>query len=318
MVGIGNKIAFLAFHGVMDIDIAGPDTWDPILKRTSPAALQSYLDILTQNAYRFISLPVAIDMLSNRLPMESNCVCLTFDDDYRNLVTRALPILREYSAPAAFFVVTGPVESQSLYWFDRADYAIQHLLVSSLEINCGLDNFVIRAETRDEMADSFTRLRQLYRKHRLQDVVEVVEKIEEAASTSLEELGMQDEWSAILTWQDLVQLDPEEITVGSHTVNHARLDSLDDTAALEQLVDSRATIGQKLKVDCDHFCYPSGLFTDSTLELLRQANYKSAVTTIAGVNAVGADLYTLKRINVSPDMSDKDLLRTITNETRLL
>jgi peptidoglycan/xylan/chitin deacetylase (PgdA/CDA1 family) len=312
MLNNENKIIILVFHGVTDVTSVSTDAWIPSLKRITPAKLASCLDILIRNDCQFISIPEAVDIINKRFPIKKNYVCLTFDDGFRNQLTRVVPIIEKYKAPATFFIVTDPVENQVPYWFDRADYAIQHLPVKCLELVIGTEKFMIRAENRDAMADSLTLLRKMYRRYTLEEIEEAVVKIEKAAGVSLAENGMTDERSAILTWEELRQLASNKyITLGSHTVSHSRLNSLDDDAAFDELRNSRLALQSKAGVACDCLALPSGLFNDATFELIKKAGYKAAVTSIFGVNSYETDIYKLKRINVPAGQSAEELLKRV-------
>ena len=54
------------------------------------------------------------------LPARS--VVVTFDDGYRNVLTRRLPLLRKYSVPATLFVVT---HNGGRMWEDEVEVAVE-------------------------------------------------------------------------------------------------------------------------------------------------------------------------------------------------
>src|SRR5580658_4189276 len=60
-----------------------------------------------QSIGEFIGIDAALDVLEGRRPMEHSLFHLSFDDGFKNVVTNALPILREHGVPATFFVPTG-------------------------------------------------------------------------------------------------------------------------------------------------------------------------------------------------------------------
>jgi peptidoglycan/xylan/chitin deacetylase (PgdA/CDA1 family) len=59
-----------------------------------------------QSIGEFIGIDEVLDILEGRRPVEHNLFHLTFDDGFKNVVTNALPILREHGAHATFFVPT--------------------------------------------------------------------------------------------------------------------------------------------------------------------------------------------------------------------
>jgi len=61
----------------------------------------------------FISLDDAISLLEGGRKFDGRYFCMTFDDGFKNNLTNALPILLEKKAPAAFFLTTGYIGSDS-------------------------------------------------------------------------------------------------------------------------------------------------------------------------------------------------------------
>ena len=75
------------------------------------------------------------------------------------------------------------------------------------------------------------------------------------------------------------------MTVGSHTLNHARLPSLirrNLGAAQAEVVLSRADLERDVD-GVDFFAYPNGLYDDDVIQLVRDSGYRAAVTTVVGM-----------------------------------
>ena len=51
------------------------------------------------------------------------------------------------------------------------------------------------------------------------------------------------------------------------------------------------------------FAYPFGLFTDQTIEILKNNGYKMAFTTDRGMVKMGSDSFRIKRFGISKDTS---------------
>ena len=63
------------------------------------------------------------DYLAGERHPEKLTVTLSFDDGYRNNLTRALPILERYQVPATFFVTAAAAMRQDILWPDFIDLA---------------------------------------------------------------------------------------------------------------------------------------------------------------------------------------------------
>ncbi|MBV5327352.1 MAG: polysaccharide deacetylase family protein, partial [Chlorobium sp.] len=147
-----NLVTILMLHGVTDP--SAPSAWKPLRPQLTTKQLSHALTILAQY-YKFVSLPEAAEMLSGIRPLEPNSMALTFDDGYRNNLTFALPILRQFKAPATIFLSTGNVEEQKPFWFDRLDYAIQSMSKSSLSHHGIPEIKEIDFSTRESLTQSF-------------------------------------------------------------------------------------------------------------------------------------------------------------------
>lgn len=85
---------------------------------------------------------------------------------------------------------------------------------------------------------------------------------------------------APLRWSDLASLQEAGWEVGSHTITHPVLPSLDDAELARQLDDSRTAIAARLG-SCETVAYPYGLADDRVAHAARQAGYLAGVTLTA-------------------------------------
>jgi peptidoglycan/xylan/chitin deacetylase (PgdA/CDA1 family) len=103
---------------------------------------------------------------------------------------------------------------------------------------------------------------------------------------------------SFLTWGDLRLLERRGITIGSHTVTHTELTLLDDSQALTELRDSRATLEQHLGHPVQWFAYPAGREDARVRQLVGEAGYVLAVTTQPGAVQRADDPFELRRYEV--------------------
>lgn len=78
------------------------------------------------------------------------------------------------------------------------------------------------------------------------------------------------------------------MTVGSHTVSHARLAEVSPAAQRRELHDSKAALEEVLGRPVTHLCYPFGSFDLEAVRTARAAGYVSATTCLRGA-ATAAD-----------------------------
>jgi peptidoglycan/xylan/chitin deacetylase (PgdA/CDA1 family) len=82
------------------------------------ARLDEHFRTLRALGCAMLSLADWTEITARRMPAPPRAVMVTFDDGYRSVLTRALPVLEAHGIPAAVFVTTSAVERQSLFWFD--------------------------------------------------------------------------------------------------------------------------------------------------------------------------------------------------------
>ena len=117
-----------------------------------------------------------------------------------------------------------------------------------------------------------------------------------------------------LNWQEVIELRSNNIEIGSHTVTHPKLISLNQQEVEIELTCSKAVIEEKLGKPCDSFSYPYAFpeenrkFVGLLRELLLKSGYKSSVSTIVGTMGGGADPFFIKRIPVNSD-DDEQLFK---------
>jgi len=308
------QIVILMIHGVMD-DRDGP-TWRPLRPRLSADKFDEYLRVLSRR-YHFVSLMDAVDMLQGRRPIQPYSIVLTFDDGYRNNVTHALPILRRYNAPATFFVPTGFVNVPRPFWFDRLDYALQQVPVDGRQVKIGSFSMRLEGKTRVRLCECYKRLRRTAKKLHmpddefLRDMEQLAAQLEAESGRALSDIQQDDDWSAILTWEQIRQIAEDGVTIGSHTVDHIRLDLVGQDVAKDQLVRSRRDIETRTGESCRYLCYPNGSLSDETTSLARKCGYTCGLTTEEGGNFVGDNVMELRRIAIPMNARSTDLLARV-------
>jgi peptidoglycan/xylan/chitin deacetylase (PgdA/CDA1 family) len=87
--------------------------------------------------------------------------------------------------------------------------------------------------------------------------------------------------------------------VGSHTLSHPRLSTLERSAKRREIVESKQALEDRLGIPIHHFCFPYGDHDRESLELVREAGYITAVTTRRGRVRASENLHALPRIGNS-------------------
>lgn len=102
----------------------------------------------------------------------------------------------------------------------------------------------------------------------------------------------------LMGWREIDELKSWGITIGSHTINHRRLSTLDYEDARNEIEGSKKFLEDRLGVSTDHFAYPYGDFNDSTVKMVIEAGYKSACLVKSGFNSKKDSFFELRRLDI--------------------
>lgn len=96
------------------------------------------------------------------------------------------------------------------------------------------------------------------------------------------------------------------VEIGAHSISHPSLGAMSKESARREIEISKSEIEKHLEIPVYSFAYPNGSFNQETTDLVKNAGYTSAVTTIEGTNTDLKDKYLLKRIHpgarIGPDL----------------
>lgn len=88
-------------------------------------------------------------------------------------------------------------------------------------------------------------------------------------------------------------------TVGSHSVSHPRLATLETPRVAAEITDSKRILEDVLGERVDHFCYPYGSHDIRAVDAAAHAGYVTGTTCLRAVATPGFDLLSLPRKPVS-------------------
>lgn len=97
------------------------------------------------------------------------------------------------------------------------------------------------------------------------------------------------------------------VEIGAHTVHHAYLKGMSDEKALYEIATSKEMLENQLHIPIVSFAYPYGAFDQHTIDLVKEAGFTSAVSTIPGIEVSDVNRYFLFRLRPG-DRTGKGLL----------
>lgn len=307
-----HKICVLMLHGVMTAK--KKSAWSPLRPQLEPEELERTLALLSK-FYQFITVDQAIAMLQGKELFVDNPMLITFDDGYRNNIDYALPICKQFGIKPIIFLSTKHVDSGMPFWFDRLDFALQQNMGKVISISYSGKNYSFDATSRVALSNNFKRFRDEVKCTYSDDIEmdklfnSLSDELEIRSGKALKNICEKDDWSAIISWRQLrEEVKSGSLDVGSHTLDHWRLDSLNEEQILSQLKQSKVSIEDKLTVQCDYFCYPNGNYNKNAKRLVQDTGYLAAFSTDVGLCKIQDDLMTLKRFNFPANKTKSELL----------
>lgn len=291
------------YHGVVD-DNDDIECWW-LMKQTKFENQIKYI----KNYFNIISIDEAYDYISTNKDFPKNACVLTFDDGYKNYMTKALPILKAEQVPSTVYITAGISASQTMIWADKLFYTLHKTKLKSLDltdIKLGIWPMYNKHDKIKSIHEIVDCLKEFPPKRKN----ELIEKICKYLEVSHEENSYANGNNpfALLSIEDIqkLSLDPL-VTIGSHSVNHEILTVLPIKKAEEEIILSKHMLELWINKPINHFSYPDGKYNAPIKEIAKKAGYKTATRIRLGLFksnrvyeidrlAVGAwdDCYTFK------------------------
>jgi peptidoglycan/xylan/chitin deacetylase (PgdA/CDA1 family) len=278
----------LTYHRVDELD-AHPYL-HPGLISASPESFALQMKYLAAN-YEPLSVKDVSDALENagrnRLPRRA--VLVTFDDAYCDFGEHAWPVLKQYHIPALLFVPTAfPDHPDRLFWWDRLFHALHTTSVGELASPVG--HLSLSTEAQRDQAYKLNKTYLMTVHHN-----KVLEEVDRMCA----ELGVIPMQNMILSWNSLRQLAREGLVLGGHTQNHPIMNCITQEEMEQEVKGSLDDLQRETGIRPSTFAYPSGLYSNEAVNMVRRAGINLAFTTERGINLISrADPLRLKRINV--------------------
>ncbi len=290
------RITAVAYHRIVSDDAIG-DIDCEVNYSAAQSTFRRHIKILA-----VCTNPVRVSRIASWLRNEDdlppNASVVTFDDGYRDNLTNALPILLEERVPAAIYLSTGHVGTQTPLFWDLAAQYFRLAEAGTYQLPLMGEQTLDRA-TRDGIAKQWiATAKQLSPDSRGDAMRELGKTLNnsQVASDAFQDI--------YLSWDEVRHLSAEGIEFGAHTVNHPILSTITDADAKREIIESRQRIERELGAPPCSFAYPNGLRTDYTqqhIEMLRDAGFDMAFTLVRGPTtraAVRARPYQVARIYV--------------------
>jgi peptidoglycan/xylan/chitin deacetylase (PgdA/CDA1 family) len=301
---LGVRGAILTFHEIHD------DLDSELWTGCPTSFFERSIRWLRNAGWDIVTIDEALIRLRDR--EQNRFAVITFDDGYRDNITRALPILRREQVPFTMYVPTAAITRELYAWWlglrelfranDKVDLPWLGMTLSCTDLSSKRIGLSIAARWVHENFKRVSDLRHTFSNYRI------------SPRSLCDRYFINDD--------ELKSLGNDPLaTIGAHTVSHPALATLQSADVLRELTDNRAYLQDQLNREVNHFAYPYGspaACGDREARLALETGFLTAVTTSHRplFTRDGLNLYTLPRINIHPHSTVAHLDTEISGLTR--
>lgn len=263
---------FIMYHGIVD-DTDDIECWW-LIKQSKFANQIRYI----KNHFNIISIDEAYAYIAANKGFPKNACVLTFDDGYKNYITKALPILKAEQVPSTVYITVGMSASQDMIWADKLFYTLYKTKLKSLDltdIKLGIWPMCNKHEKIKSIHEIVDCLKKFPPKRKNELIEKICKYLEVSQNENFYANGNNP--FVLLSIEDIqkLSLDPL-VTIGSHSVNHEILTALPIKEAEEEITLSKHLLEQWINKPINHFSYPDGKYNAPVKEIAKKAGYKTA------------------------------------------
>lgn len=267
-----------------------------------PETFARRMQSLRDSGCPVIPLSQAVEALAGRRPLPAHAVVVTIDDGWASTYETMLPELRRHNFPATLYCHTGHPRDGSPVLHVLLKYTLalggNGSLPPDIQNHC---QRVMDPELSDP--ERWASYLAFCKSLRLDT---------EAYTSNRNFAYMTDEELRITRLSNIdIQLHTHSHTLHHFEPNEIRQEIADNVAALV----SRLSCKEK---DLSHFCYPSGMYSESAVECLRALGIASATTCETGLATPDTDPLLLPRITDGDQLDDVEFEAELTGFAELM
>lgn len=116
---------------------------------------------------------------------------------------------------------------------------------------------------------------------------------------------------ANLSLDEMLEMKNNGMSFQDHTVTHPDLSATDSSTQTTEMKDSKQYLDDSLNQDTIAIAYPAGRYSDTTLQIAENLDYKLGVTTNEGLASADNGPLSLNRIRILPTTTADSIMATI-------
>ena len=293
---INNEFTILLYHGVTNVQSREIENYSK--KHISQNTFLSQMKYLKKNC-NLISVEDFLTIRENKESLPPKSVIVTFDDGFKNNYTIAAPILDELGVPAVFYVCSGVVDTDVMFWVDILEDCLNFCNKKSIEIELDKKHEFMIDNQRNKI-DALEKIKIYCKGTSKTKKDQVVSDIQN--KTEVEARVEHSPNYEKISWKQLKEMNGSPLfTIGGHSVHHDILASINADQVENEILYSLDLLELNLKTSICHYSYPEGQighYNDNVIRLLKKNGILCSPTALPGLNSLDMDLFHLRRIMV--------------------
>ncbi|MHB8549354.1 MAG: polysaccharide deacetylase family protein [Acidiferrobacterales bacterium] len=243
--------------------------------------VERVLQHLRHRNCRLESLRDLISGLDGDVSSKRHSVAFTFDDGTYDQAEIGADLFRRYDCPATIFLITGFVDQNLWPWDDQVAYALRCTGRPSVAITVGSRTLSYDLDTDVQRDFAMEDLRLRCKALVQNEFLAVLENLSEATEVEIPQFAPHA--YASMTWDDARSLERTGLfSFAPHSVSHQILTAMPEEMARREIQDSWKRVRHELARPLPVYNFPSGIFGDREVGLLREAGLSAFVTSDAG------------------------------------
>lgn len=272
--------------------------------------------ILERMRFPVISLDEAVDKLKSNLIQNSEVV-ITFDDGWASNLSIAYPILQAHRFPATIYITTEHLGHGT----EVFNVVLNYLFLASQRTSVLLEGIHPKVDGRYDVKPSalpavHAIIRAASRHLSIGERQACLGKIAAALGFNIDGV-LQGDRFRLLSAEQVSRLSQGGIAIELHTHTH-NLPAEGAEAAYAEIARNRDAVEAITGRRAQHFCYPSGLYSERHPAWLSTMGIKSATTCDPGLNDSTTNCLMLRRYLDQENFSDLEFEAAITGFSFLL
>ncbi len=287
------RVAILCYHRVLPRKKMGDVLSSPwlIVFRDSFERQMVYL----KRHSNVMPLSACLALLASGAKLPPKATVVTFDDGWEDNYLYAFPILRRHRIPATFFLTTGFIGADKVFWPEKVTFYLRKLRKENPGSKETLESLSILPETDFPLLTTsdpdrwIEYLKMVSAATRRTILEELARRVPEMNASQLHA-------NRLMSWDQAREMLESGMEFGAHGHSHRLLTDLSPDEIEEEVRRSKITIEAHLNIPIDTFAYPNGNYDDEIIGILRKEGYRAALTVDKGLTSRRLDPFLLKRL----------------------